>query len=70
VVTADPAGAGRVVHRVFSGAMTRLTVALPDGVEVQADVVSAGSGDLVTGSTVTVAVAERPVLVAPDEPES
>jgi putative spermidine/putrescine transport system ATP-binding protein len=67
-VTADPAGPGRVVHRVFSGASTRLTVALPDGSEVHADVASAESQQLLPGTAVTVAVAERPVLVAPDEP--
>jgi putative spermidine/putrescine transport system ATP-binding protein len=57
-----------VVNRVFSGASTRLTVALPDGSEVQADVASAESQHLLPGTAVTVAVAERPVLVAPDEP--
>jgi putative spermidine/putrescine transport system ATP-binding protein len=67
-VTADPAGAGRVVHRVFSGAVTRLVVDLPDGVEVRADVASADSQHLVPGTAVAVGVAERPVLVAPDEP--
>ncbi|MFW3169413.1 ABC transporter ATP-binding protein [Geodermatophilus sp. CPCC 206100] len=64
-VVADPAGRGRVVTRTFSGATTRLTVALPDGAEVAVDVVSAGSGDLVPGGPVTVTPAERPVLVAP-----
>jgi putative spermidine/putrescine transport system ATP-binding protein len=67
-VTADPAGAGRVVTRTFSGATTRLAVALPDGTEVQADVASAESQDLLPGSAVAVALTERPVLVAPAEP--
>jgi putative spermidine/putrescine transport system ATP-binding protein len=67
-VTADPAGAGRVVTRTFSGATTRLAVALPDGTEVQADVASAESQDLLPGTAVTVGLAERPVLVAPAEP--
>jgi hypothetical protein len=35
---------------------------------VQADVASAESQHLVPGTAVAVAVAERPVLVAPDEP--
>jgi putative spermidine/putrescine transport system ATP-binding protein len=68
-VTADPAGAGRVVTRTFSGAVTRLAVALPDGTEVQADVASAESQQLVPGTAVTVGLAERPVLVAPAEPD-
>ncbi|SNR93065.1 putative spermidine/putrescine transport system ATP-binding protein [Geodermatophilus saharensis] len=62
-VGADPQGAGRVVTRTFSGATTRLAVALPDGVEVQADVPSAGSQGLTPGTPVTVTPAERPVLV-------
>jgi putative spermidine/putrescine transport system ATP-binding protein len=67
-ITADPGGAGRVVTRTFSGASTRLAVALPDGTEVLADVASAESQHLVPGTAVTVAPAERPVLVAPVEP--
>ncbi|MGK5115000.1 ABC transporter ATP-binding protein [Geodermatophilus sp. CPCC 205506] len=66
-VAADPAGAGRVVTRTFSGATTRLAVALPDGLELAVDVVSAGSGDLVPGAAVTVTPADRAVLVAPAE---
>ena len=68
VVTADPSGSGRVVTRTFSGAITRVLVALRDGVEVRADVASADSHELVPGASVTVVPAERPVLVAPAEP--
>jgi putative spermidine/putrescine transport system ATP-binding protein len=68
LVTADPAGPGRVVTRTFSGASTRVLVALPDGVEVRVDLPSAVSGDLTPGAAVTVRPAERPVLVAPPEP--
>jgi len=68
LVTADPAGAGRVVTRTFSGASTRVLVALPDGVEVRVDLPSAASGDLTPGAAVTVRPTERPVLVAPPEP--
>ena len=68
LVAADPAGTGRVVTRTFSGASTRVLVALPDGVEVRVDVASAGSADLTPGTAVTVTPAERPVLVAPPEP--
>jgi putative spermidine/putrescine transport system ATP-binding protein len=68
-VALDPAGGGRVVTRTFSGATSRLAVALPDGVEVQVDVPSAESRHLTPGTAVTVGLAERPVLLAPDEPE-
>ncbi|WP_409329809.1 ABC transporter ATP-binding protein [Trujillonella humicola] len=68
LVTADERGAGRVVTRTFSGATTRLAVALPDGAEVLVDVASAGSQDLTPGTAVTVVPAERPVLVAAAEP--
>ncbi|HEX2075261.1 MAG TPA: ABC transporter ATP-binding protein [Geodermatophilus sp.] len=67
-VAADPSGAGRVVTRTFSGAVTRLAIALPGGVEVAVDVASAGSQHLPPGTAVTVTPAERPVLVAPAEP--
>jgi putative spermidine/putrescine transport system ATP-binding protein len=69
VVAADPAGSGRVVTRTFSGASTRVLVALRDGVEVRVDVPSAGSADLTPGTAVTVTPADRPVLVAPAEPQ-
>jgi putative spermidine/putrescine transport system ATP-binding protein len=67
LVTADPAGRGRVVTRTFSGATTRLLVDLPGGVEVRVDVGSAASAELTPGTAVTVTPAERPVLVAPAE---
>jgi putative spermidine/putrescine transport system ATP-binding protein len=66
-VAADPSGAGRVVTRTFSGATTRLAVALPGDLEVVVDVASADSAHLVPGRAVTVTPAERPVLVAPAE---
>ncbi len=65
LVRADPAGAGRVITRTFSGSVTRVAVALPDGVEVRIDVASAGSADLTPGTAVSVTPAERPVLVVP-----
>jgi putative spermidine/putrescine transport system ATP-binding protein len=67
-VAADDAGAGRVITRTFSGAATRLAVALPDGVEVQVDLPSAQSQELTPGTAVRVGLAERPVLLAPVEP--
>jgi putative spermidine/putrescine transport system ATP-binding protein len=68
LVDAAEGGAGRVITRTFSGASTRLLIALPDGTEVRVDVASAASQDLTPGSAVTVRPAERPVLVAPAEP--
>ena len=64
-VEAEVRGTGRVVTRSFSGATTRLAIALPDGLEVQADVPSADSRDLTPGTAVTVTPAERPALVEP-----
>jgi putative spermidine/putrescine transport system ATP-binding protein len=64
-VRADRGGVGRVITRTFSGAVTRLAVALPDDVEVRVDVASAASSELTPGTAVTVTPAERPVLVVP-----
>jgi putative spermidine/putrescine transport system ATP-binding protein len=69
LVTVDAAGTGRVVTRTFSGASTRVLVALPDGVEVRVDLPSAVSGELTPGTAVAVRPAERPVLVVPAAPE-
>jgi putative spermidine/putrescine transport system ATP-binding protein len=63
LVAADQAATGRVVTRTFSGASTRVLVALPDGVEVRVDVASAVSANLTPGTAVRVTPAERPVLV-------
>ena len=67
LVRADPGGTGRVITRTFSGAVTRLAVALPGDVEVRVDVASAASADLIPGTAVSVTPAERAVLVVPDE---
>jgi putative spermidine/putrescine transport system ATP-binding protein len=67
LVRADEAGVGRVITRTFSGAVTRVAVALPDDVEVRVDVASALSADLTPGTAVSVTPAERPVLVVPVE---
>jgi putative spermidine/putrescine transport system ATP-binding protein len=69
LVEADAAGGGRVITRTFSGASTRLAIVLADGTEVRVDVASATSQDLVPGTAVTVRPADRPVLVAPAEPD-
>jgi putative spermidine/putrescine transport system ATP-binding protein len=70
VVEVDAGGAGRVVTRTFSGASTRIAIALPDGAEVKVDLASALSAELTPGTAVTVRPAERPVLVAPAEAAS
>ena len=67
-MTAEPAGNGRVVTRTFSGASTRVLVALPDGIEVRVDLASAVSSEFTPGAAVSVRPADRPVLVAPPEP--
>jgi putative spermidine/putrescine transport system ATP-binding protein len=67
LVEVDPGGSGRVVTRTFSGASTRVAIALPDGAEVKVDLPSALSGELTPGTTVAVRPAERPVLVAPGD---
>jgi putative spermidine/putrescine transport system ATP-binding protein len=69
LVEAEPAGGGRVITRTFSGATTRLAIVLPDGTEVRVDVASATSQELVPGTAVAVRLTERPVLVAPAEPD-
>jgi putative spermidine/putrescine transport system ATP-binding protein len=69
LVEADPTGSGRVLTRTFSGASTRLAIALAHGVEVRVDVASAASQDLTPGTAVRVRPVERPVLVAPAEPD-
>ena len=57
-----------MVTRTFSGAVTRIAVALPDGIEVLVDVPSVESQELTPGTPVTVTPAERPALVAAAEP--
>ena len=66
VVTAG--GTGRVVTRTFSGASTRLLVSLPGDVEGRVDLASADSQHLTPGTAVSVAPADPPVLVVPQEP--
>ena len=67
LVREEPGGAGRVITRTFSGAVTRVLVGLPDGVEVRVDVASAVSAELTPGTAVSVTPAERPVLAVPVE---
>jgi putative spermidine/putrescine transport system ATP-binding protein len=49
----------------FLGAVTRVTLTLPDGTDVKADVPSHEAGQFPIGSYADVRLAERPVLVVP-----
>ena len=49
----------------FLGAVTRVTLTLPDGTDIKADVPSHEAGRFPIGSYATVRLAERPVLVVP-----
>ncbi|QOV39652.1 ABC transporter ATP-binding protein [Streptomyces ferrugineus] len=63
-VRADDASDARVVATAFLGATTRLTVRLPDGTEVKADLPAHEGAALGAGAAVSVSLPERPVLVA------
>ncbi|MET9904368.1 ABC transporter ATP-binding protein [Streptomyces sp. NPDC006446] len=63
-VSADDAGDARVVATAFLGAVTRVTVRLVDGTEVKADLPTHEAATLGSGAAVTVALPDRPVLVA------
>jgi putative spermidine/putrescine transport system ATP-binding protein len=63
-VTPDPNGPALVVVRTFHGAMTRLSVRLPTGDEVLADLPSPTAPGLTPGSTATVSLVDSPVLLA------
>jgi putative spermidine/putrescine transport system ATP-binding protein len=63
-VAADPSGPALVVVRTFHGAMTRLSVRLPSGDEVLADLPSPSAAGLAPGVTVTVSLVDSPVLLA------
>ncbi|MDX2603538.1 ABC transporter ATP-binding protein [Streptomyces caniscabiei] len=63
-VRPDDTGDARVVATAFLGAASRLTVRLADGTEVKADLPTHEAAALGAGSTVTVSLPERPVLVA------
>jgi putative spermidine/putrescine transport system ATP-binding protein len=62
-VTADERGADLVVVRTFQGAMTRVSVRLSGGDEIRADLASPAAAGLSPGVTVTVALADSPVLI-------
>ncbi|KUL21883.1 ABC transporter ATP-binding protein [Streptomyces regalis] len=63
-VRSDETGDARVVATAFLGAVVRVTVRLGDGTEVKADLPVHEAAGLGTGSSVSVSLPERPVLVA------
>jgi putative spermidine/putrescine transport system ATP-binding protein len=67
VVSAEESGGPSSLVQVatFLGANTRLTVTLPDGTDVKADLPSHEASAFPIGSYATVRLAERPVLVVP-----
>ena len=60
---ADNAGTAQVTGSTFLGAVTRLTVRLADGSTLKADLSTHDAAAVPAGSTVTVRLPERPVLV-------
>ncbi|MFE7752879.1 ABC transporter ATP-binding protein [Streptomyces sp. NPDC057428] len=63
-LTADDTGNAQVVATAFLGAATRVTVRLADGTGIKADLQTHEAAALAPGSDVTVALPDRPVLVA------
>ncbi|WP_127479996.1 ABC transporter ATP-binding protein [Nocardioides pantholopis] len=67
VVEPDPAGSGSVVSVSFLGALSRVTVTMPDGISLVAQVRSSLGEQLAPGQRVRVAVTPTPVLVVAAE---
>jgi putative spermidine/putrescine transport system ATP-binding protein len=70
ILRSDEAGEVVITSTTFMGPVTRVRVRLKDGREVSSDLPSHQAGHLTTGSTVTVELEERPVLVAEVETAS
>ena len=64
VVTPDPQGDATVMVATFRGSSTRLRLLMTDGTEVLADVPSHRSAELSPGTRASVALLDRPVLLA------
>lgn len=56
-------GDARIVTAAFHGSVTRLTLAMPDGTTLKADVPSHRAAELPAGAAVTAGLPDRPVLV-------
>ncbi|MFF4739845.1 ABC transporter ATP-binding protein [Streptomyces sp. NPDC001262] len=63
-VSADAESGARITATAFLGAVTRLTVCLPDGTTVKADVPTHDAAALAPGAAVAVTLPDRPVLAA------
>jgi putative spermidine/putrescine transport system ATP-binding protein len=63
-VSAASDGDGRIIATAFLGAVTRLTVRLPDDTLVKADLPTHDAAALSPGAAVTLTLSDRPVLVA------
>jgi putative spermidine/putrescine transport system ATP-binding protein len=63
-VSAEAGSDARVVASAFLGAVTRLTVRLPDDTMVKADLPTHDAAALAPGAAVALALPDRPVLVA------
>ncbi|MDQ1043860.1 ABC transporter ATP-binding protein [Streptomyces sp. V4I2] len=62
-VEPDPEAGGRVAATAFLGATTRITVRLPDGCEVKADVSTRRAGEFPVGARVAVGLPDQAVMV-------
>ncbi|EGX61281.1 ABC transporter ATP-binding protein [Streptomyces zinciresistens K42] len=67
-VRADDTSGARIVASAFLGATTRVTVRLPDGTELKADLPAHEGAALGAGAAVSVSLPQRPVLVAERHP--
>lgn len=63
-VSAAPDSDARIIATAFLGAVTRLTVRLPDDTLVKADLPTHDAAALSAGAGVTLTLSDRPVLVA------
>ncbi|MCC2280337.1 ABC transporter ATP-binding protein [Streptomyces sp. ET3-23] len=63
-VSADAGGEACITATAFLGAVTRLTVRLPDGTTVKADVPTHDAAALAPGAAVALTLPDRPVLAA------
>jgi putative spermidine/putrescine transport system ATP-binding protein len=64
-VSADSESGAHVIATAFLGAATRLTVRLPGGTTVKADLPTHDAAALTSGAAVALTLPDRPVLVAP-----
>ncbi|GAA3802492.1 ABC transporter ATP-binding protein [Streptomyces chiangmaiensis] len=63
-IAPDPQGDGQVMSGAFLGATTRITVRLPEGYDIKADVPTRRAADFPVGARVVVTLPALPVVVA------